>query len=40
MGGIGEHRDSELHKSFRSDIQDGRHGGQLENLQTMSAHEQ
>ena len=28
------HKDSELLKSFRSDIQDGRHGGHLEILQT------
>ena len=29
-------RDSELLKLFRSDIQDGRHGGYLEILQTLS----
>ena len=29
-----QHGDSELLKSFRSDIQDGRHGGHLEILQT------
>ena len=30
------HRDSDLLKSLRSDIQDGRHGGNLEILQTTS----
>ena len=30
------YKDSELLKSFSSDIQDGRHGGQLEILQTTS----
>ena len=33
------HRDSELLKSFRSDIQDDRHGGHLEILQTISPFE-
>ena len=31
------HGDSELLKSFCYDIQDGRHGGHLENLQLLSA---
>ena len=31
-----QYRDSELLKSFRSDIQDGRHGAHLEILQTTS----
>ena len=34
-----QHRDSEWLKSFCSDIQDGRYGGQLENLETTSAPE-
>ena len=33
---LGRHEDSELLKSFRSDIQVGRHGGHLEILQTTS----
>ena len=42
MGGIGateRFRIFFLLKSFRSDTQDGPHGGHLENLQTMSASE-
>ena len=34
-----QHRDSELLKLFHSDIQDGLHGGHLENLQIVSAPE-
>ena len=37
--GIGHHRNLELLKWFRSDIQDGYHGSHLENLQTTSATE-
>ena len=32
-----QHEDSELLKSFRSDIQDGHHGSQFEILQTIFA---
>ena len=37
MEGIGQHRDLELLKWFRSDIQDGQRGSHLENLQLTSA---
>ena len=39
MGELKGHRDSELLKSFCSDIQDGCQGSRLENLQTASAYE-
>ena len=35
-----QHRDSELLKSFRSNIKDGPYGCHLENLQTMSSPEE